>query len=112
MERDELQNMREMMERDLQNFTRNAKNLIKTACGEEDKGCKEWAHDQLEYLRRQYQDFGQKIRPGMDRTQMAIKDSVDRTQTMIKEHPYWTAGALAGAGLAAISFLIATKKKG
>jgi ElaB/YqjD/DUF883 family membrane-anchored ribosome-binding protein len=101
MEPSEMKAIRESMEKNLQGFMSDAKSLIKVVCGEpEEKGCKEWAQDQIETLRKHYQDFGERVRPG-----------VDRTQTMVKEHPYWTAGALAGAGLAAVSFLIVTRKK-
>jgi ElaB/YqjD/DUF883 family membrane-anchored ribosome-binding protein len=101
MEKKDIQAIRETMERDLESFMRSAKTLVKEACGEdEEKGCREWAQEQMDSLRRQYQELGERVRPGLD-----------RTNSLIKEHPYWTAGALTGAGLAAISFLIVTKKK-
>jgi ElaB/YqjD/DUF883 family membrane-anchored ribosome-binding protein len=103
MEKSEIQAIRVSMEKNLEGFMNNARNLIRVSCGEpEEKGCREWAQEQLEILKKQYQGFGDRVRPGMD-----------RTQAMVKEHPYLAAGALAGAGLglAAVSFMVAKKKR-
>ncbi|MFP4314835.1 MAG: hypothetical protein ACLFQR_01300 [Desulfovibrionales bacterium] len=90
------------LERDLESFMRNADALVSAAGeGQQEKlgALRLRTQESLDAVKRQYQLMGERVRPG-----------VERTNERIRRHPYLTAGALT-SGLAAIGFLVVSKSR-